>query len=95
MSGFRAPYKADIFMEVIFSLLYLFRKMKADPWNLHAVRASVCPLINFGSAESIFMKLGINTMTAEKLTFSAYLNGVLHESLPPICVPVCVSLPYR
>jgi hypothetical protein len=41
---------------------------------------------NFRVAESIFMKFGYvyhGTLP--------HLNGVLHKSLQPVCVPVCIS----
>jgi hypothetical protein len=39
-----------------------------------------------GKPEPVFMKLGMYIMTPEP-----HLNGVLHKSLPPVCVSLCIS----
>jgi hypothetical protein len=78
----------------LFSILSLFWKNKVGLWCHTVVRVYVCvclciPPINFRTPEPIFMKLGTYITTPEPIS-TAYLKN----SLPSVCVSVCVSL-YR
>jgi hypothetical protein len=63
--------------------------MKVGLQDLNVVCVSLNNLshINFWMLEPIYMKLGTYITATDR-----HLNGVLHKSLPYVCVAVCVAL---
>jgi hypothetical protein len=72
---------------ILLSIIALFWKVKTRLCDLHAVCVSVCP------PSSIFEWLNQPLCSLMCLDTWVHINGVLHISLPSICVSVCVYPP--